>query len=139
MHHRSRAQQLARRATIVIARRPVSLMYVEGSMSAYVIVEVEVTDQLQYDAYRRLSGPSVAAYGGRFVVRGGAIDSLEGDWRPERIVVIEFENVAAARRWYDSPEYRAARNVRAGAANFRMIVVAGVEASPAAPATSGGP
>jgi uncharacterized protein (DUF1330 family) len=96
-------------------------------MPAYVIVDVEITDQTIYDSYRQLSGPSVEKHGGRFIVRGGAITPLEGDWQPTRIVVIEFASVEAARQWYDSPDYREARDVRAGGANFRMIIVAGVE------------
>jgi uncharacterized protein (DUF1330 family) len=95
-------------------------------MPAYVIVDVEVIDQAGYEEYRKLSGPSVHAYDGRFIVRGGAVEPLEGNWLPKRLVVIEFESIAQAKRWYDSPEYREARRVRQGAANFNMLVVEGV-------------
>ncbi len=95
-------------------------------MAAYVIVDVDVTDQARYDEYRKLSGPSVAAYNGQYIVRGGAVETLEGDWLPKRLVVIEFESVDQAKRWYNSPEYIEARRVRQGAATFNMIVVEGV-------------
>ena len=73
-----------------------------------------------------MSGPSVARHGGRFLARGGALDVLEGDWEPERLVVIEFASTEAARAWFDSDDYREARAVREGAGNWRMVVVDGV-------------
>jgi uncharacterized protein (DUF1330 family) len=95
-------------------------------MAAYVIVDVEVTNPEGYAEYRKLSGPSVEQYGGHFIVRGGAVEALEGAWLPTRLVVIEFPSVAQAKTWYDSPEYTEARRVRQEAANFKMIVVEGV-------------
>lgn len=95
-------------------------------MSAYVIVEVDVTDPEQYARYRESVPASLDANGGRFLARGGETATLEGDWQPKRIVVMEFDDLEAARRWYDSPEYRESRDIRAGAANMRMIAVAGV-------------
>lgn len=95
-------------------------------MPAYVIAEVDVTDPDTYAQYRAAVPASLEAHGGRFVARGGETASLEGDWQPKRIVVIEFDDLEAARRWYDSPEYRQARDVREGAAVMRMIAVAGV-------------
>jgi uncharacterized protein (DUF1330 family) len=97
-----------------------------SAMSAYVIVEVDVTDPEQYARYRQAVPASLDAHGGRFLARGGETSSLEGDWQPKRIVVIEFDDLEAAKRWYDSPEYREARDIRAGAATLRMIAVAGV-------------
>lgn len=94
-------------------------------MAAYVIVEMEITDPLAIDEYRRLAGASVAQYGGRFIVRGGKLDFLEGGWRPERIVVLEFPDAPRARTWWSSPEYAAAREVRNRAARTRMILVEG--------------
>ncbi len=70
-----------------------------------------------------MSAASVAAYNGRFIARGGAVEALEGTWLPKRLVVIAFASVAQAKRWYTSPEYTEARRVRQGAANFNMIVV----------------
>jgi uncharacterized protein (DUF1330 family) len=93
---------------------------------AYVVVDVERTDLERAARYSELSGPSVQRHGGRFVARGGAITVLEGDWRPERLVVIEFESVEAAHEWYESEDYRVARAVREGAGLWRMVIVDGV-------------
>jgi uncharacterized protein (DUF1330 family) len=94
-------------------------------MSGYVIADVEVTDPVQYEEYRRMVPASVAAYGGRFVVRGGAFEVLEGDWQPKRLVVLEFPSVEQARAWYDSEEYRAAKALRLRTANSSVVIVAG--------------
>ena len=99
-------------------------------MAAYVIVETDITDPEAYERYKAASPGAVAAGGGRFLVRGGAMDVLEGDWRPPRLVILEFEDLAAARRWYDSEIYRQARRLREGAAGIRMVAVQGVEVPP---------
>ena len=96
-------------------------------MSAYVIVETDVTDPEQYERYKAAASDAVAAAGGRYVVRGGELAVLEGDWQPPRLVILEFEDLAAARRWYDSDGYRLARRLREGAARLRMVAVQGVE------------
>jgi uncharacterized protein (DUF1330 family) len=93
---------------------------------AYVIVDVEVTDPGKYEGYRALAGPAVEAAGGRYIVRGGATEVLEGDRVPNRVVVLEFPDMAAARAWYDSPAYVEARNAREGAATGSFIAVEGV-------------
>lgn len=95
-------------------------------MAAYVIVDIEVTDPQGYEEYKRLAAPTVAAYGGRYVVRGGAAETLEGDWVPHRLVVLEFESVQQARQWWDSPAYAAARAVRQRTARTNMVVVNGL-------------
>ncbi len=95
-------------------------------MAAYVVVDVERTDLERAARYSEMSGPSVERHGGRFLARGGALDVLEGDWEPERLVVIEFASREAARAWFDSDDYREARAVREGAGNWRMVVVNGV-------------
>ena len=95
-------------------------------MSAYVIVDVEITDPVRYEEYRRLATPTVAAYDGRYIVRGGAVGALEGGWRPGRLVVLEFPSAARAREWWDSPAYRPARDLRQTCARTEMIVVEGV-------------
>lgn len=95
-------------------------------MSAYVIAEVEVTDPGRFEEYRRLVPPTIEAFGGRYVVRGGAIDGREGGWQPKRIVVIEFDDVERAKAWHDSDLYAPARALREASANTRMIVVEGV-------------
>jgi len=95
-------------------------------VAAYVVVDVERTDLERAARYSEMSGPSVERHGGRFLARGGALDVLEGDWEPERLVVIEFASTEAARAWFDSDDYREARAVREGAGNWRMVVVNGV-------------
>jgi uncharacterized protein (DUF1330 family) len=95
-------------------------------MSAYVIVETDITDPEQYEQYKAASPGAVASGGGRFVVRGGELAVLEGDWKPTRLVVLEFEDLDAARRWYDSPEYQEAKKLRDGAASLRMVAVQGI-------------
>jgi uncharacterized protein (DUF1330 family) len=95
-------------------------------MPAYVIVETDVHDPEQYERYKEASPGAIAAGGGRFVARGGELAVLEGDWRPKRLVVLEFEDLPAARRWYASPEYQEAKRLREGAADLRMVAVEGL-------------
>jgi uncharacterized protein (DUF1330 family) len=95
-------------------------------MPAYVIVETDVRDAEQYEQYKAASPGAITAGGGRFVVRGGEVAVLEGDWRPTRLVVLEFEDLDAAKRWYDSPEYREAKQLREGAATLHMVAVEGL-------------
>jgi uncharacterized protein (DUF1330 family) len=98
-------------------------------MPAFVIADIDVSDAEQYKHYMTLSPGAIAAAGGRFVVRGGRIEALEGDWQPKRLVLIEFADIEAARRFYDSEKYRQARDARAGATHhFNMVVVEGVPA-----------
>ncbi len=92
---------------------------------AYVIADIEVTDSDTYEDYKRLSGAAAEQYGGRFVVRGGAVDVLEGSWAPGRFVVIEFDDEESARRWYESPEYSAARDVRQSCSTGSLVLVRG--------------
>ena len=95
-------------------------------MPAYIIVEVDVKDQARYPEYRAMVPSSLEKYGGRFVVRGGASETLEGGWQPKRLVVIEFASVEQAKRWWDSPEYADAKRLRQEIADTRMVVVEGV-------------
>ena len=94
-------------------------------MPAYLIVETEILDPVQYGLYKAAAQVSVAAHGGRYVVRGGDVVVLEGDWNPERMVVLEFADLAAVKEFYESPDYRQAIALREGAARFRMIAVEG--------------
>lgn len=94
-------------------------------MPAYIVVDCEVTDPARYEAYKKLAQVAIAKHGGRYIVRGGEAVVLEGEWQPQRIVVVEFPSPDAIRRFYDSPEYRAARAERLGAARMNMISVAG--------------
>ncbi len=93
-------------------------------MSAYVIAEVEVTDAEMYKSYQALTPASVARHGGRFIVRGGPTLALEGE-APRRVVVVAFDSLEAARRWYDSSDYREARAVREKAARTRLFIIEG--------------
>ena len=94
-------------------------------MSAYVIVDVDVKDPEAYEEYRRQTPPTVAAYEGRFLVRGGATEVLEGDWVPNRVIVVEFPSLARAKEWIVSPEYSAIKVIRHRNATTNMIVVEG--------------
>jgi uncharacterized protein (DUF1330 family) len=96
-------------------------------VAAYVIVETDITDPDRYERYKAASPGAIAAGGGRFLARGGELDVLEGDWRPSRLVVLEFEDLAAARAWYDSEVYQQAKKLRDGAGHLRMVAVQGVE------------
>ena len=95
-------------------------------MAAYVIVDVDIHDREKYDEYKRIVPPTVEAYGGRFVVRGGSAERLEGDWEPKRVVVLEFDSVERAKTWWASEEYRIPKGMRQAASTASMIVVDGV-------------
>jgi uncharacterized protein (DUF1330 family) len=95
-------------------------------MPAYVIVETNVSDQEQYERYRDAAPASIAAHGGRYLVRGGELEVFEGDWNPTRIVVLEFPDLETAKRWYASEEYGEARKLRDGAAKLHIVAVAGL-------------
>ena len=95
-------------------------------MAAYVIVDVKIKDPVAYENYKKMTPGSLAAYGGRFVVRGGKSEVLEGPWQPGRIVVLEFDSAERARAWWDSEEYREARSLRQRVADTNMILVEGV-------------
>jgi uncharacterized protein (DUF1330 family) len=95
-------------------------------MAAYIIVDVEITDPVQYAAYIRVVPPTIARYGGRFLVRGGKTETLEGSWIPNRVVVVEFPTVDQARAWWASEEYRDPKALRQSASITDMILVEGV-------------
>lgn len=95
-------------------------------MPAYFINDMEVVDPALLEDYKKLSPPTVAQYGGRFLARGGRVEALEGDWSPRRLVIIEFPSIEQARAWADSPEYAPAKALRQRAAKSRIVVVEGV-------------
>ena len=95
-------------------------------MSAYLIANVRVTDAVQYEQYKKLSTLAMQAHGAELCVRGGAATVLEGDWSPDRIVILKFPSVEKARAFYESAEYVRAREAREGAAIMRMVVVEGL-------------
>ena len=94
-------------------------------MTAYIVVEVDVKNPKRYADYRAMAPASLEVYGGEFLVRGGAVEKLEGDWQPSRFVMIRFDSVEQAKRWWDSDEYREARNLRQATSDTNMIVVEG--------------
>ncbi len=95
-------------------------------MVAYVVVDAEILDPAKYEEYRKLAPDAIAKHGGRYLARGGATAAFEGDWRPNRIVILEFPSLEKARQFYTSVEYTAARRARAGAVKMDMIAVEGV-------------
>ena len=96
-------------------------------MSAYVLVEIEIHDPSGYEEYKKLTPASIAAYDGRFVVRGAQTESLEGDWNPQRIVVLEFPSVERAKEWWHSEKYTEAKIIRQRTAKTKMLVVEGYD------------
>jgi uncharacterized protein (DUF1330 family) len=95
-------------------------------MTAYLIAETTITDPEQYEHYKAASPGAIAAGGGRFLARGGELAVLEGDWNPTRLVILEFEDLDAVKRFYESPEYQAAIKLREGAAQLNLVAVEGI-------------
>lgn len=95
-------------------------------MAAYVIAEVAVHNPLEMEEYRKQTPASIAAFDGKFIARGGQTISLEGDWNPERIVILKFPSLERAREWYNSELYLQAKVIRQRAGYTRMIMVDGV-------------
>jgi uncharacterized protein (DUF1330 family) len=101
-------------------------------MPAYLIAQITVRDAATYERYKELAPPSIAVYGGRYVARGGATETLEGSWRPTRLVILEFPSVERAREWWDSPEYATAKALRQACADTEMLLVDGLSAAASA-------
>lgn len=95
-------------------------------MTAYVIVDIEVTDPEGYKEYVKLAPEAVNLYGGKYIARGGHNETLEGDWQAKRLVILEFPSVEQAKNWLTSPEYAPARKLRHQYARTNMVVVEGV-------------
>jgi uncharacterized protein (DUF1330 family) len=95
-------------------------------MAAYVIVEVNVENTLEYEEYKKLTPTTLAAFDGKFIVRGGQTETLEGEWQPDRIVILEFPTVDRAKEWWNSDDYTKAQAIRQRTAKTKMIVVQGV-------------
>ena len=94
-------------------------------MPAYVIVQIKIHDAVTYERYKILAPPSISAYGGRYIVRGGQTVTLEGNWEPPRLVVLEFPDLEKARAWWASPEYAEAKALRQSVSDADMIAVEG--------------
>ena len=95
-------------------------------MTAYVIVDIHVTDPVRYEDYKKLAAPTVGLYGGKYIARGGKTETLEGDWAPARLVILQFDSVEQAKNWHNSAEYSGPRNLRHEAAISNMVVIEGV-------------
>ena len=94
-------------------------------MSAYVIVDVEVTDPSGYAEYKELAQAAVALFGGKYLARGGKAENLEGSWQPKRLVILEFPTYDQAKTWLNSSEYAPARELRHKYAKSKMVIVEG--------------
>ena len=95
-------------------------------MSGYVIIEVEITDRARYGEFMEKVTSTVEAHGGKFVVRGGDLDVIEGDWTPARLAVLLFESAARAREWLSSPEYNELNEIRTSSSKINMVLVEGL-------------
>ena len=96
-------------------------------MPAYIIVEVSIHNPTEYEDYKKLTPPSLKPFDGKFIVRGGKAETLEGDWNPERIVVLEFPTIEKAKAWWNSEGYAPAKALRQRTSKKKMIVVPGFE------------
>lgn len=95
-------------------------------MPAYIIVDVEITDPKEYEEYKKHTPGSLVPFDGKFLVRGGQVEALEGDWKPGRFVILEFPSLEKAKAWWNSPGYAPAKLIRQRASNTRMIVADGI-------------
>ena len=95
-------------------------------MAVYIVVNVQVTDPARYAEYREKAPATIARYGGRYLARGGEVDVLEGDWNPQRLVILEFESIKRVDEWYNSPEYAPLKQLRGEAAVTEFVVVEGL-------------
>lgn len=98
-------------------------------MPAYLFANVEVTDAAGYELYKQQISATVEAFGGRYLVRGGATEVLEGDWTPKRLVILEFADMARLKAWYQSPEYRPLIELRQKTTTSTLVAVEGVARS----------
>ena len=95
-------------------------------MPAYIIVEIDIHDHEAYEGYKKLTLGTLKNYNGKFIVRGGQTEALEGNWNPERIVVLEFPSRELAKQWWASEEYAPAKAIRQGASSTKMLLVEGI-------------
>jgi uncharacterized protein (DUF1330 family) len=95
-------------------------------MPAYVLVDIDIIDPEGYAEYKKLVPTSIEIYGGKYLARGGSSETLEGDWKVNRLVILEFENTSKAKAWLESPEYASVRSLRHKYARSKVIVVEGI-------------
>ena len=95
-------------------------------MAVYAVVNVKVTDPDRYAEYRKKAPATISRYEGKYLARGGAVEVLEGEWNPQRLVILEFESMERFHEWYDSPEYTPLKQVRGEASATEFVVVEGL-------------
>jgi uncharacterized protein (DUF1330 family) len=95
-------------------------------VAAYVLVQVDVKDPVRYEDYKAMVPPSIAKFGGRFLVRGGKTHTIEGDWSPRRLVIVEFPSVEQAKAWWASPEYAEAKALRQATSESQLLIAEGL-------------
>jgi len=96
-------------------------------MKAYALVDIHITDPVRYEDYKKLTAATLTPYGGKFIVRGGARETLEGEWTSDRTVILEFPSMDKARAWWASDEYAPAKAIRQSASNARMVLLEAFE------------
>ena len=96
-------------------------------MKGYIIVDVTITDPVKYEDYKKLTPGSLKGFDGKFIVRGGKCETLEGDWNPQRIVVLEFPSMERAKAWWSSDNYAPAKAIRQAASITKLLVIEGFE------------
>ena len=96
-------------------------------MKAYVFVDIDITDPTRYEDYKKLTAATLTPYGGKFIVRGGSRDVLEGEWNSDRTVLIEFPSKEKAKAWWSGNEYAPAKAIRQSASRARTILLEGYE------------
>ena len=94
-------------------------------MAAYLIVDIEIQDAAGFEDYRKAVPATIEKYGGKYLVRGGRFEKLEGEWQPKRLVILEFPSMEQAKRWYDSEEYREPKALRLRTSKANLILVEG--------------
>lgn len=99
-------------------------------MPAYVVVHVDVQDPARYEDYKAAAPESIRKYGGRYLTRGGAVEVLEGNFTPKRLVILEFPSMERAKEWWSSPEYAGPRSLRHATANSHMVLMEGLDRQP---------
>ena len=99
-------------------------------MAAYNVVHIDIHDPVRYETYRAMAPASIRQYGGRYLTRGGAIEVLEGDWTPKRLVILEFPSMEQAKAFWDSPEYAAAKALRMATTTSEMVLLEGLAEQP---------
>ena len=96
-------------------------------MAAYIVVEIQITDPVKYQEYAKLAGKTVQEFGGEYLVRSTEAETLEGGWKPPRLVILKFENKERAKAWWSSEQYREPKAMRQSASITRMVVVDGYQ------------